>query len=110
MNYQITGTAATQITPFANTVATAQSNPTYCGANSFSFSPLNTFLTVIGNTISLYTNDSTNVGTYNINVTVSLIDYPTVPSISKSFTITINCAVTSLTITSQASNTTILLN
>ena len=111
MSYQIAAAqAATQTTPFLNTVATGQSNPTYCGANTFSFSPAKTFLSVSGNIISVSTSDPADVNTYSITVTVSLTDYPSVASISKTFTITNDCAVTSLTITSQVPNTTYNLN
>ena len=95
LNYQIAEAAVTQTTPFPNTIATAKSNPTYCGANTFSFSPTKTWLTVSGNTISVSTSTAADVGTFNIIVTVSLADYPppAVASISKTFTITISCVV-----------------
>ena len=76
MTYQIATTAVIQTTPFPNTVATAQSNPTLCGANTFSFSPAKTWLTVSGNTISVSTSTVADVGTFTIIVTVSLTDYP----------------------------------
>ena len=82
MPYQIAATAATQTTPFPNTLATAQSNPTYCGANTFSFYPSKTWLTVSGNTISVFTSTVTDVGNYKITVSVSLASYDTVTSIS----------------------------
>jgi hypothetical protein len=93
MTYQIAATAVTQSTPFPNTTAISKGNPTYCGANTFSFSPTKTFLTASGNTLSVSTSNPADVGTYSINVTVSLADYPLVPSISKTFTITITCVV-----------------
>ena len=97
MSYQIAAAqAATQTTPFLNTVATGQSNPTYCGANTFAFSPAKTFLSVSGNIISVSTSDPADVNTYSITVTVSLTDYPSIPSISKTFTITITCVVQTL--------------
>ena len=82
MTYQIAATAITQTTPFPNTAATAASNPTYCGANTFSFSPSKTWLTVSGNTISVFTSTVTDVGNYKITVSVSLASYDTVTSIS----------------------------
>ena len=82
MTYQIAATAVTQTTPFPNTIATAKSNPTYCGANTFSFTPTKTWLTVSGNTISVSTSTVADVGTFSITVTVSLTDYPAVASIS----------------------------
>lgn len=93
MSYQIEAAAATQTTAFANTVATGKSNPTYCGANTFSFSPTKTFLSASGNIISVSTSNPADAVTSTIIVTVSLVDYPQVPSISKTFTITITCVV-----------------
>ena len=91
MTYQIASTAVTQTIPFPNTVATAQSNPTFCGANIFSFSLTKTWLTFSGNTISVFTSDLADAGTYTLTVTVSLADYPppAVASLSKTFTISI---------------------
>ena len=82
LNYQIAEAAVTQTTPFPNTIATAKSNPTYCGANTFSFTPTKTWLTVSGNIISVSTSTVADVGTFSITVTVSLTDYPAVASIS----------------------------
>ena len=83
MTYQLAATAAIYTTPpFPNTIATAQSDPTYCGANTFSFSPSKTWLTVSGNTISVFTSTVTDVGNYKITVSVSLASYDTVTSIS----------------------------
>ena len=91
MTYQIAATAVTRLIPFTNTVATAKSNATFCGANIFSFSLTKTWLTFSGNTISVSTSDLADAGTYTLTVTVSLADYPPpVPaSLSKTFTISI---------------------
>ena len=69
MSYQISA-AATQATPFLNTVATAKLNPTYCGANIFSFSPTKTFLMSSGNSFSVFTSNPADVGNHIIDVTV----------------------------------------
>ena len=109
MTYQIAATAVTQTTPFPNTVATAQSNPTFCGAKTFSFSPTKTWLTVLGNTISVSTSTVADVGLYTINVTVSLASYPppAVASISKTFTITISCVVQTVSFSTSPVSTTL---
>ena len=70
MYYQIAATAATQTTPFLNSAANIQGTATFCGANTFSFSPTKTWLTVSGNTISVSTSNVADVGTYPITVTV----------------------------------------
>ena len=109
LNYQIAEAAVTQTTPFPNTIATAKSNQTYCGANTFSFSPTKTWLTVSGNTISVSTSTAADVGTFNIIVTVSLADYPppAVASISKTFTITISCVVQTVSFSTSPVSTTL---
>ena len=109
MTYQIAATAVTQTTPFPNTLATFLSNPNFCGANTFSFSPTKTWLTVSGNTISVATSNVADVGTFSITVTVSLTDYPppAVASISKTFTITISCAVQTVSFSTSPVSTTL---
>ena len=109
MTYQIAATAVTQTTPFPNTIATAESNPTFCGANTFSFSPTKTWLTVSGNTISVSTSTVADVGTFSITVTVSLVNYPppAVASISKTFTITITCVVQTISFLPSPVSTTL---
>jgi uncharacterized protein YccT (UPF0319 family) len=107
MDYQIASATITQTTPFPNSVAIAQSNPAYCGANLFSFSPILTFLTGSGNTISVSSSNLTDIGVHtNITVTVSLADYPSVSSISSTFTVTISCVVTTLTLSTPPLTTT----
>jgi hypothetical protein len=108
MNYQIGATAATQTTPFPNLVATTHSNTNFCGANSFSFSPQKNFLTASGNIISVFTSIPADIGIHNnIIVTVSLADYPLVPSISRTFTVTITCVVSTLTFSTSPTSTTL---
>ena len=109
MTYQIAATVVTQTTPFPNTVATSQSNSIFCGANTFSFSPTKTWLTVSGNTISVTTSTVADVGTFSINVTVSLADYPPpgVASISRTFTITISCVVQTVSFSTSPVSTTL---
>ena len=109
MTYQIAAAAVTQTTPFPNTIPTAQSNPNFCGVNTFSFSPTKTWLTVSGNTISVATSTVADVGTFSITVTVSLTDYPppTVASISKTFTIVISCVVQTVSFSTSPVSTTL---
>ena len=101
MTYVIGTTAATQTTSFPNTIATSLLNPTYCGANSFLFSPTKTFLSISGNTISVFSSSSADVGIHSITVTVSLADYPSVSSISKTFTITVQSDCINTVITNK---------
>ena len=100
MSYVLAASAATETNPFPNSRATSAANSNYCGANTYIFSPTKTFLTVSGSSISVSTSNLVDVGVHVVAVTVSLTNYPSVPSITQNFTITISCTVTSFTITS----------
>ena len=82
---------------FKNTIADAHNDPAYCGVRDYSFSPTySSFLTYFStgsNTMRLETNNVADVGVYTIVVTVFLLDYPLVPSITKTVNITIYCKV-----------------
>ena len=85
--------AVTQDVSFLDSIATSHAVPVYCGARTYTLSPTHTFLTISGTTLSLATSLVTDVGMYNVDVTVSLTDYPGVASITKSFVVTITCEV-----------------
>ena len=85
--------AFTQDVSFLDSIATSRAVPAYCGARTYTLSPTHTFLTISGTTLSLATSLVTDVGMYNVDVTVSLTDYPGVASITKSFVVTITCEV-----------------
>ena len=60
--------------------------------------------------MSLATSSVGDVGTYNVNLIISLTDYPTVPFITKNFNVTITCVVQTLTFSlAPAASTTLRL-
>ena len=96
MSYVLTATAVTESNPFPNSIATSNGNPTYCGANTYTFVPTKTFLTVSGSTISVLTSNVADTGVHIVAVTVSLTNNPGVTSITQNLTITITCVVSTL--------------
>jgi len=65
----------------------------YCGAKTYSLDPTYTFLTVSGSIVSLSTNSVSDVKEYNVDLRVSLTDYPGVASITKNLVVKIICEV-----------------
>ena len=101
--------AVTQDVSFADSKATLHSNPTFCGARTYTFSsPLSplTFLILSGTTLSLSTTLPGDIGLYPVDMTVSLTDYSGVPVLTKRFQVIITCIVTSLTLTTPTISTT----
>ena len=109
MSYKVSLAAVTQDISFTDTIATSHAGqPAYCGARTYTLSPTHTFLTISGSTMSLSTATVTDVGTYNVSLTVSLASYSGVTSVTKSFIVTISCEVQTLTfITAPAASTTL---
>ena len=93
MSNKVSLAAVTQDVSFLDSIATSHSNPTYCGARTYSLSPTHTFLSISGSTMSLSTTTLSDVNVYNVNLTVSLTNYSGVTSITKSFVVTITCEV-----------------
>ena len=92
--------AVTQDVSFADSKATLHSNPTFCGARTYTFSsPLSplTFLILSGTTLSLSTTLPGDIGLYPVDMTVSLTDYSGVPVLTKRFQVTITCVVSTIT-------------
>ena len=88
MTITVGAPATTQSTPFPDSISTARGNAAYCGVKSFSFSPSLAFLTLTGgNTLSGATSNLSDVGVNTVTLTVSLVDYPGIPSISKTFNV-----------------------
>jgi hypothetical protein len=63
---------------FNDTVALGRSDPTYCGARSYSLSTEYGFLSISGTTLTLSTDNIGDAKTYNLNITVGLVDYSNV--------------------------------
>ena len=93
MSNKVSLTAVTQDVSFLDSIATSNSNPTYCGTRTYSFSPAHSFLSISGSTMSLSTTTVSDVNVYNVDLTVSLTSYSGVTSITKSFVVTITCEV-----------------
>ena len=93
MSNFVSSPAVLQDVTFADSIATGHSVPAYCGARTYTLSPIYTFLTISGTTLSLATSLVSNVGTYNVNMIVSLTDYSGVASITKPIVLTITCEV-----------------
>ena len=51
----------------------------------------NSFLSISGNTLTLSPNAVTDADTYNVNITVGLVSYPTVVTITLPITLVITC-------------------
>ena len=99
MTIEVGAATVTQSLLFPNTVATANSNASYCGPNSYVFTPsLDTldFLSFAGTTLTGTSNDFSHVSSTLITVTVSLANYPTVSPLSRSFTVDVICFLTAI--------------
>ena len=100
MSYKVSLAAVTQDITFTDTIATSHSGqPAYCSTRTYTLSPIYTFLTISGSTMSLSTATVADVGTYNVSLTVSLTSYSGVASVTKNFVVTITCEVQTLTFT-----------
>lgn len=64
--------------------------------------PTKTFLTIInGSTLQAASNDPADIGTFNVSMLVKLTDYPAIAGITKTFTVTVTCTVSTLTFTTS---------
>lgn len=85
--------AQNQDISFADSVATTNGIASYCGARTYIVFPIHSFLNISGTTLILQTSNVADVGVYNVELKVSLANYPMVPSITKNFVVTITCEV-----------------
>jgi len=106
MTYGVTLAAVTQNVFLADSIATGRSNNAYCGARTYSLSPTYSWLSIASDTMTVVTSNIPDVGTYNLSLQIGLQDYPAIPKITKTFTITITCTVTNLSYTSGPPATT----
>ena len=97
MSNKVSLAAVTQDISFLDSISTSHSDSTYCGARTYSLSQTLTFLTISGSTMSLSTTNVSDVGVYNVVMTVSLTSYSGVALITKNLVITITCEVQTLT-------------
>jgi hypothetical protein len=54
-------------------------------------------MSIVGDSVSVFTNDPQYINTYVVTITISLQDYPAIPSVTKTFNVIINCSVATLT-------------
>lgn len=88
MTVKVSNPAVTQDVNFTNTKAVTYSNPIFCGLRTFAWTPsLPAFLTIDAGltTLTLVTSTPTDAGVYAFSFTVSLVDFPAVPGITKNF-------------------------
>jgi hypothetical protein len=87
---------------FNNTRAVIHNDPVHCGAYNFVLSPSYPFVNVVNSTtsnyqIDVFTNDISIAGEYPMQITVSLPDWPSIPPLTKQFTVFIYCNVQQIT-------------
>jgi hypothetical protein len=88
--------STTQSVSFDDSVAVSQGTATFCGTRSYSMTPSYSFLAISGTTLTLSTNAVTDAGPYNLDLTVGLVSYPAVATITVPLTVTISCQVLGL--------------
>lgn len=96
---------------FSNTKEFAYSITGFCGSRSIVFTPaLPSFMTFDGavTTLTIAPTTLAQAGTYTFDYTVSLVDYP-LQIIEKSLTLTVKCAVVSLSFSSAPPPTTLTI-
>ena len=92
------GGSNTQDATFSDSITTTRGVANYCGTRTYSFTPSKTFLTIInGSTLQVSSNIVSDVGIYSISMEVKLSDFPSIAGITKTFTVTVTCTVSTLT-------------
>lgn len=76
-------------------------DPLYCGLRDCTLNPIHSFMNVVNNgadiTIDVETWDPADIGFYpGIEVTCKFVDYPSLPAVTDTFDVTINCGVQTL--------------
>jgi hypothetical protein len=92
----VSETPDTQTLVFDDSVGTLHNDITYCGPRTYTFSPVYSFLSAASDTLTLSTANPGDVGVYTVTATIKLANYPMVPEIIKTFQVTINCVVQTL--------------
>lgn len=85
MSTFVSGTAATQDVSFLDTISISHSNPSYCGPRTYTFSPILSFLSVSGSTLTLSSTNPNDVSVNIVTITVALTNYSTIATVSKTF-------------------------
>lgn len=96
MFHEVMQTPDTQTLAFTDTISTGHADATYCGARVYTLSPVYPFLTIVGDVMTLSTNNPAESGTYTpVTLEVKLQNYPTV-TLLKTFKADIICSVKSI--------------
>ena len=111
MSFVIGTAASTQDATFADSISTSHTNPAYCGAKVLTLSPTFAFVSISGTNIVVDTTNPADVGgPHSITLTVALADYSSVVILTKNFSVTITCAVQTLTFVTAPVSPTLLAN
>ena len=100
--------STTQNVWFDDSYSIGVSIPALCGTRSYSMAPSYNFISIAANnsasTLTLSTNAVSDVGPYNLEITVGLANYTGVTKIIVPLSVTINCQVLSLAFSLSPSN------
>lgn len=89
----VTLPAVSQNVFFTDTVSSGHGNNAYCGLRNYVLSPALSFMSIIGDSLSVQTNNPADINSYVVTITATLVEYPTIPAISRTFNVQINCGV-----------------
>jgi hypothetical protein len=70
MTVKVSQAASTQDISFADSIASLNPDSFYCGTRTYTISPTNNFLMISGTTLSLFTVDVLDVGTYDVTLKI----------------------------------------
>lgn len=82
---------------FEDSIGVNQGDPNFCGSRTYTLSPAHLFLTKSGDTLTLTSVDPAQAGIYQVTLTIELVDYPTVPALTKTFEAAVYCQILTLT-------------
>ena len=85
MSTKVSQTATSKEISFDDLIGTSHTDPTYCGARTYSLSPNYSFLTISGTTLTLSTTNVADVNVYDVELTVSLASFSGIASIKTTF-------------------------
>jgi len=109
MSHTIAGTASTQVPSPMNSVANARLNPSYCGPYTYTFWESYPWLSIQGGTtIQVLSSDPAAVigSPFTIHLVMALTNFPTVATVTKTFTVTLTCVVSTLTFSTVPTSST----
>jgi hypothetical protein len=96
METVIFGTAVTQNLFLNDAYSLYYNNPIICNARRYTVEPNHSFLSFVGDTLTLSSNALDDQGVYEITIDIAMLLYPTVFHVSHFMTITIRCEITEI--------------